>query len=117
MAERSSRTAIIAALVGNLLSATTKAVAAAISGSSAMLSEAVHSTVDTGNELLLLYGRHRAARAPDPAHPLGFGREIYFWSFVVALLIFALGACASAYEGVIHILDTEPTRDPTLNFA
>jgi cation diffusion facilitator family transporter len=112
-----SRTAIIAALVGNVAIAVTKGVAAIISGSSAMLSEAVHSIVDSGNEVLLLYGQHRANKPPDKSHPLGYGREIYFWSFVVALLIFALGAGVSAYEGVIHILDPEPMKDPTVNYA
>ena len=81
-----------------------------------MLSEAVHSTVDTGNEVLLLYGQNRAARPPDSEHPFGYGRELYFWSFVVALLIFALGAGVSIYEGVIHMLDPEPIRDPIVNY-
>ena len=117
MVEHSSRTAVIAALVGNLLVAASKAVAAAISGSSAMLSEAVHSAVDSGNEVLLLYGQHRAGKPPDRTHPLGYGREIYFWSFVVALLIFALGAGISIYEGIIHIQYPEPIRDPLMNFS
>jgi cation diffusion facilitator family transporter len=117
VARYSPRTAIIAALVGNLLIAVTKGVAAAISGSSAMLSEAVHSVVDTGNEVLLLYGQHRAGKPPDRTHPLGYGREIYFWSFVVALLIFALGAGVSFYEGVIHIQHPEPMTRPGVNFA
>jgi cation diffusion facilitator family transporter len=117
MAEHSSRTAVIAALAGNLLIALTKAVAAAISGSSAMLSEAVHSVVDSGNEILLLYGQHRAAKPPDELHPLGYGREIYFWSFVVALLIFAFGAGVSIYEGVKHIQNPVEMADPTMNYA
>jgi cation diffusion facilitator family transporter len=117
MAEHSSRTAVIAALIGNLLIAVTKGIAAAISGSSAMLSESVHSVVDSGNEVLLLYGQHRAGKPPDRTHPLGYGREIYFWSFVVALLIFALGAGVSIYEGVIHIRAPEPMRDPLVNYA
>jgi cation diffusion facilitator family transporter len=117
MAEHSSRTAVIAALAGNLLIALTKAVAAAVSGSSAMLSEAVHSVVDSGNEILLLYGQHRAAKPPDELHPLGYGREIYFWSFVVALLIFAFGAGVSIYEGVKHIEMPLEMTDPTLNYA
>jgi cation diffusion facilitator family transporter len=117
MAETSSRTAIVAALIGNILIAVTKGIAATLSGSSAMLSEAVHSFVDSGNEVLLLYGQHRAAKPPDRKHPLGYGREIYFWSFVVALLIFALGAGVSAYEGVVHIQNPEPIRDPRINYA
>ena len=117
MAEHSSRTAVIAALIGNLLIAITKGIAAAISGSSAMLSESVHSVVDSGNEVLLLYGQHRAAKPPDQLHPWGYGREIYFWSFVVALLIFALGAGVSIYEGIVHIRNPEPMSDPLVNFA
>lgn len=111
-----SRTAIIAALVGNVLIAATKGVAFAISGSSAMLSESIHSMVDSGNEVLLLYGQHRAKKPPDKTHPLGYGREIYFWSFVVALVIFALGAGVSTYEGVLHILNPEPMERPTINY-
>ncbi|HEX5387031.1 MAG TPA: cation diffusion facilitator family transporter [Gemmatimonadales bacterium] len=116
-ASSQSRTVIYAALIGNLLVAVTKAVAAAISGSSAMLSEAVHSFVDTGNEVLLLYGMHRAAEHADPEHPLGHGRELYFWSFIVALLIFALGAGISIYEGVNHIRHPEPITDPLVNYV
>ncbi|HEY9009952.1 MAG TPA: cation diffusion facilitator family transporter [Devosia sp.] len=115
-AQSGSRLVVYAALVGNGLIAITKFVAAAWTGSSAMLSEGVHSLVDTGNELLLLYGLHRAERPPDTGHPFGHGRELYFWSFVVALLIFALGAGVSLYEGVIHILDPEPIENPTVNY-
>jgi len=117
MAETSSRTAVIAALIGNLLIAVTKGIAAALSGSSAMLSEAVHSVVDSGNEVLLLYGQHRAKKPPDELHPWGYGREIYFWSFVVALLIFAVGAGVSVYEGIKHIERPEPMTDPLVNYA
>lgn len=117
MPQQESRTAVIAALIGNLCIAVTKGVAAAISGSSAMLSEAVHSLVDTGNEVLLIYGQHRSTKPPDEVHPYGYGRELYFWSFVVALLIFALGAGVSAYEGVIHIIHPEPISKAWLNFA
>jgi cation diffusion facilitator family transporter len=113
----SSRFAIYAALLGNVLVAATKLAAAAWTGSSAMLAEGVHSIVDTGNELLLLYGLHRAARRPDREHPLGHGREIYFWSFVVALLVFALGACVSLYEGVQHILHPAQVDNVGINYV
>ncbi|MEO7814226.1 MAG: cation diffusion facilitator family transporter [Sphingomicrobium sp.] len=117
MAEHSSRTAIIAALVGNGLIAITKGVAAAVTGSSAMVSEAIHSAVDSGNEILLLYGQRRAARPPDQRHPYGYGRELYFWCFVVALMIFALGAGISIYQGIEHIRHPEPISRPGVNYA
>ena len=105
-----------AALFGNLAVAVTKFVAASLTGSSAMLSEAVHSLVDTGNEVLLLYGSRRAGRPPDDAHPFGYGRELYFWSFIVALSVFAVGAGVSAYEGVAHIRNPEAIRRPEIIF-
>ena len=107
---------LYAALTGNLLVAATKAVAAVITGSSAMVSEAVHSFVDTGDQLLLLYGLHRSRLPPHEAHPLGHGRELYFWSFVVALLIFALGAGISIYEGILHIHHPKPITDPRVSY-
>jgi cation diffusion facilitator family transporter len=116
-AQSGSRTVVYAALIGNFLIAVTKFVAAAFTGSSAMLSEGVHSLVDTGNELLLLYGLRRAAKPPDREHPFGHGRELYFWSFVVAVLIFALGAGVSIYEGVLHILEPEAIENPTVNYV
>jgi len=112
-----SKTVIYAALVGNLAIAVTKFVASAITGSSAMLSEAIHSTVDTGNQGLLLLGLRRAKRPPDHAFPLGHGKEVYFWSFVVALLIFAVGGGVSIYEGVKHILHPQPITNPTINYV
>ena len=80
----SSKTTVYAALVGNILVAITKIAAAVWTGSSAMMSEAVHSVVDSSNQVLLLYGYHRASRPPDESHPLGYGRELYFWSFIVS---------------------------------
>src|SRR6267143_3808770 len=117
MTSSSSRKVIYAALLGNLLVALTKFAAAAWTGSSAMLSEGVHSLVDTGNEVLLLYGMYRAARPPDEAHPLGHGRELYFWSFIVALLIFALGAGVSVYEGISHVIAPVPISNSIVNYV
>jgi cation diffusion facilitator family transporter len=108
---------IYAALAGNLMVALTKFGAAWITSSSAMLSEGVHSLVDTGNQFLLLYGLRRAARPPDEAYPLGYGRELYFWSFIVALLVFALGAGVSIYEGILHIRHPVEISSPLVNYG
>jgi cation diffusion facilitator family transporter len=112
-----SKMVIYAALAGNLAIALTKFAAAFFTGSSAMLSEGVHSLVDTGNGGLLLYGMHRAARPADRTHPLGHGRELYFWSFIVALLVFALGAGVSFYEGIVHIMAPEPVANVKVNYV
>ena len=103
-----SKKVVYAALFGNLLVAVTKFVASAFTGSSSMLSEAVHSVVDTANEALLLYGYFRSDRKPDETHPLCRRRELYFWSFIVVLLLFADGAGVSVYEGVLRILPFAP---------
>ena len=108
---------VYAALIGNALVTATKFVAASFTHSSAMLSEAVHSLADTANEAVLLYGSRRAARPPDERHPLGYGREIYFWGFVVSLLIFSLGAGVSLYEGVHHLMHPEPMHSPWINYV
>ena len=112
-----SRQVVYVALAGNLLVAATKAGAAFWTGSSAMFSEALHSFVDCGNEVLLLYGQHRASLRPDAEHPLGHGRELYFWSFIVALLIFAIGSGVSIYQGIAQILAPEAIRSPWINYV
>jgi cation diffusion facilitator family transporter len=111
-----SKKVIYAALIGNSLIAITKFAAAAITRSSAMLSEGIHSLVDTGNQILLLYGLKRSQRPADREFPFGHGKELYFWSFVVAILIFAVGAGVSMYEGVLHILHPEPMGRPEINY-
>jgi cation diffusion facilitator family transporter len=112
----STRTLVIAFLA-NLGIAVSKFAAAAVTGSSAMLTEGVHSVVDSTNQLLLMWGRRQAKKPPDKYHPLGYGREIYFWSFVVAVLVFALGAGVSIYEGIIHIAHPEPAVSPLIAYA
>lgn len=111
-----SKKVIYAALAGNLLVTITKFIAASMTGSSAMLSEGIHSAVDTGNQGLLLYGLRRAAKPADESFPFGYGKEIYFWSFIVAILIFAMGAGVSIYEGINHINHPTPISDPSVNY-
>ncbi|MBU1248037.1 MAG: cation diffusion facilitator family transporter [Proteobacteria bacterium] len=112
----SSKLVIYAALAGNTLIAITKFIAAGVTGSSAMLSEGIHSSVDTLNQALLLLGLRQASRPPDATFPFGRGKEIYFYSFVVAILIFGVGAGVSAYEGIERLTNPHPVGDPTLNY-
>ncbi|MEO7865682.1 MAG: cation diffusion facilitator family transporter [Sphingomicrobium sp.] len=112
----STRTLVIA-LLANLGIAVLKFIAAGITGSSAMLTEGVHSVVDSTNQLLLMWGRKQARKPADKRHPLGYGREVYFWSFVVAVLVFALGAGVSIYEGFIHIRRPEEAVSPLVAYG
>lgn len=111
-----SKKVILAALAGNALIAITKFIASALTGSSAMMSEGVHSLVDTGNQVLLLWGLKRAAKPADERFPFGYGKEIYFWSFVVAILIFSVGAGISVYEGLHHMSHPEAMTNPFINY-
>lgn len=113
----SSKKVIYAALLGNSLIAITKFVAAFVTRSSAMFSEGIHSVVDTGNQLLLLHGLRQSKKPADEQFPFGHGKEIYFWSFVVAILIFAVGAGISLYEGVRHLLHPSPIENASVNYA
>ncbi len=112
-----SKIAVYGAITANVAIAITKFIVAGITGSSAMLSEAVHSTVDTGNGLLLLVGLHRSKRPASRDHPFGHGKELYFWSLIVAVLIFGLGGGISIFEGVQHMLHPEKLTDPFWNYV
>jgi cation diffusion facilitator family transporter len=112
----SSKIAIYSALVANLLIAITKFVAAAITNSSAMMSEGIHSVVDTANEFLLLLGIRKSKKKADAKRPFGYGKELYFWSFIVSILIFGVGAGISFYEGIIHLQHPELIRNPLWNY-
>jgi cation diffusion facilitator family transporter len=117
MSKPSSSAVVWTALAMNVVIAVIKGIAAAITGSAAMLSECVHSFVDTSNEVLLLYGTHRARRPADDDHPFGHGRELYFWSFVVALTIFALGAGVAIVRGALQLASPEPVENPVVNYV
>lgn len=112
-----SKIAIYGSLAANIGIAAVKFVAASVTGSSAMISEGIHSTVDSGNSLLLLLGMKRSQRPPDRGHPFGHGKEIYFWSLIVAILVFSLGGGMSVYEGISHIQHPETLKDPFWNYV
>ncbi len=116
MSANASTKVIIAALIGNTAISITKFFAAFTTGSSAMLSEGIHSLVDTGNQILLLHGMKQAKKPADEAFPFGHGKEIYFWSFVVAILIFAVGSGVSIYEGVRHVIHPSQIENPMVNY-
>jgi cation diffusion facilitator family transporter len=113
----SSTRVVYAALAGNLAIATAKFVAYVISGASAMLTEAIHSLVDSIDQILLLIGESRGSRPPDANHPLGHGMETYFWSFIVAVMVLLLGGGASLYQGARHLLSPEAIQSPTISVA
>src|SRR3954463_15068909 len=106
-----SKIAVYGAIASNVAIATVKFIVAGITGSSAMLSEAIHSSVDTGNGLLLLVGIHLSQRKPSVDHPFGHGKEVFFWSLIVAVLIFGVGGGISAYEGVLHVMRPSPIEN------
>ncbi len=112
MASRSRRLPVVAAIAGNAAIGATKFIAAALSGSSAMLAEAIHSVLDTLNQLLLLYGLRRSRRPADSQFPFGYGREVYFWSLIVAVLLFGAGGGMALYEGIVHLLQPRPLESP-----
>ena len=112
-----SKKAVIAAIIGNAAIAAIKFMAAALTGSSAMISEGIHSLVDTGNGVLLFHGLRRGARPADINHPFGHGMEVYFWSLIVAVSIFGIGGGMSIYEGIVHIRDPSPLENPTINYV
>lgn len=116
MANPSSTVAIVAAILGNFAIAVTKFIAFALTGSSAMLSEGIHSFVDTGNGVLLLLGIRLSRRPADEKHPFGYGSELYFWTLIVGILIFGLGGGISIYEGILHLRHPAELTDPTVNY-
>jgi cation diffusion facilitator family transporter len=111
-----SKKSIYSALIANLLIAITKFVAGGLSSSAAMISEGIHSLVDTINQLLLLFGIRQSRKPADASRPFGYGKELYFWSFIVSILIFGLGGGLSIYQGITHIIHPEELQDPTWNY-
>lgn len=111
-----SKVPIYTALFANLVIAITKFIAASVTGSSAMISEGIHSLVDTGNEVLLLLGIHKSHKPADQERPFGYGKELYFWAFIVSLLIFAVGGGISIYEGITHLMHPEVIEKPIWNY-
>lgn len=116
MAQGSTR-AVVAALFANMVIAVAKFVAAGVTGSSAMLSEGIHSVADSGNQALLLFGNRRSQRLPDATHPFGYAPEMYFWSLIVAMILFGLGGGFSLYEGIAHLGHPEIPTDPVWNYS
>ncbi|MEJ7557710.1 MAG: cation diffusion facilitator family transporter [Pedobacter sp.] len=112
-----SKNSIYSALIANLLIAITKFVAGGLSSSAAMISEGIHSLVDTVNQLLLLFGIRQSKKPADAARPFGYGKELYFWSFIVSILIFGLGGGLSIYQGITHIIHPDELRDPFWNYV
>lgn len=117
MAEKKHPVVLYGALAANLLIAASKFFAAFVTGSSAMLAEGIHSTVDSGNEVLLLLGLRGSRRPPDERHPFGYGKEIYFWGLIVAVILFGVGGGISIYEGILHLLHPAESRDPFWNYV
>ena len=116
MGTDSSNKTIFAAMGANLAIAITKFIAASITGSSAMISEGIHSVVDTGDQLVLLLGIRMSQKPADDSHPFGYGQELYFWTLIVAILIFAIGGGMSIYEGITHLIKPSPLEDPMWNY-
>ena len=112
-----SRSAIVVAILGNVAIAVTKFFAAFMTGSSAMVSEGIHSFVDTGNGALMLLGLRQSQKPPDTEHPFGHGKELYFWSLIVSFGIFAVGCGMSVYEGLTHLLHPEPITNAFWNYV
>jgi cation diffusion facilitator family transporter len=115
--QHESMPAVLAAIAGNVAIATIKFVAAGFTGSSAMISEGIHSLVDTGNGCLLLVGLKKSEKPANERHPFGYGKEVYFWSLIVAMSVFGIGGGLSIYEGVDHLLSPSPLESPTINYV